>query len=624
MRFVTTFILLIFSFLTTASYSGERSSSMHGNQFSVEQRLGHRFPSVESLSQVGNPGQVTLHKKAEDISEADVRSALTIPRLDKDATLFTAKQIGLRPGTTDAVGMLNASVLRNIPADCPGIKLDQMYYVCLPKNGKFPGYKQRSIVLDHDFVIDGEVDGKAVGGFHASQLLFYTEHSLNLRKVHVVVDDSGKYYPFYVNTIRGIDQLQVTGCVFEGSGDTPGRTFFLGSQDASPLDEKGFAKDDNCIRHVLFDGNTHQGSRMVASAGVRVTQSCRFLGNTIYDVTGVGISLSTDNTRNYAVLMGYLSCPVYIVGNTFAGVGQVMKKRTKWPTYYCAVLVESGQLYMLHNTIRNFVSGKTLYTTRKGERIDGFPETYDLYANVTRLYYSNNHVTNVLRFTKERANVGIFKAKGCCVPRRFRESHMPIVRYYSGNTYQTDRNAVLRMWTNRKYPADGGDYSEEKAYDKSLSPDDYLTLNIQSYTAQLPVDTLAYCNNTLQAVNIGGMLNSSQLWCSAFICDGNVFDSRHITSEEYNTRKDDGKSVSNREWLFAVRGAGEKPSVHITGNRFTSTNTAIRMLLYRYSEGEPPTARQTVVRNNTVGRASRLVLKSLNSSNYKQGDYNLH
>ncbi len=594
---------------------------MHSNQFAEELCLGHSFSSVPFCSQLGNPGQVRINKKAEDIIESDVRKALIIPALDKDNTLLTAAQIGLKPGSTDAIGMLNAAALKNIPADCPGIKLDQMYYVYLPKAGASFRYKEKCIVLDHDFVVDGEVGGKAVGGFRTNQQLFYTEHSLNLRKVHVVVDDSGKLYPFYVNTIHGIDQLQVTGCVFEGLGDTPGRTFFLASQDVIPLDENGFTKDDNCIRHVFFDGNTHQGSRMVASAGVRVTESCRFLGNTIYDVTGVGISLSTDNTRNYAVQMGYLSCPVYIVGNTFAGVERIMKKRTKWLTYYCAVLVESGQLYMLRNTIRNFVSGKTLYTTKKGERIEGFPETYDLYANVTRLYYSNNHVTNVLRFTKERANVGIFKAKGCCVPQRFCESHMPIVRYYSGNIYQTDRNAVLRMWNSRKYPADGSDYSDEMVYDKSLLLDDYLTFNIQSYTAKLPVDTLAYCNNTLQAVNIGGMLNSSQLWCSTFVCDGNIFDSRNITSEEYNTRKDDGKSTSNREWLFAVRGASEKPSVSITGNRFTASDKAIRLLLYKYNEGQSPRARRTVVKNNSVGRSSRLVLKSLNSSKWTYGNY---
>lgn len=570
-------------------------------------------------SKKGNPGKVVISKKVEQITVADVRQALTIPALDKDNTLLTAAQIGLKPGSTDAIGMLNAAALKNIPADCPGIKLDQMYYVYLPKGGASFRYKERCIVLDHDFVVDGEVGGKAVGGFRTNQQLFYTEHSLNLRKVRIVVEDSSEYFTFCVNPVHGIDQLQVTGCVFEGLKEKCGRTFLLDFKDVNPLDAKGCATDGNCIRHVLFDGNTHRGGRMVSSAGMRVVESCRFIGNTLYDVTGVGISLSTDNSRKYAAKMGYMSCPVYIVGNTFTGVERVLKKRTKWSYYYCAALVEAGQLYMLRNNIRNFVSGKTLYTTRKGERLDGYPATYDLYANVCRLYYCNNHVTNVLRFTKERTNYGIFKAKGAGVPAEFSKAHMPIVRYYSNNVFDIDREAALKLWKERTYPGSGGDYSAEMAYDKALSPDGCFTYNIQSYTSTLPVDMLTFRGNVIRAMNIGGMLSSSQWLCTAFICENNVFDSRNITSEEYYSRQGDMRT--NEEWLFAVRGAGDNPSVTITGNRFTATGKAIRLLLYKYNGGQSPRARRTVVKNNSVGHSSHLLLKSLNSSKWTYGNY---
>ena len=570
----------------------------------------------------GNPGKVIISKKVEQVTVADVRQALAVPQIDKGAKLLTAGQIGLQPGTTDAIGMLNAAALRNIPSDCPGILLDQMYYVVLPKGANGSGNKDRYIVLDHDFVIDGNVNGKAVGGFRTNQLLFYTEHSLNLRNVHIVVEDGGRYYPFFINAIRGIDQLQVTDCVFEGLGRQKGRTFYLDCNDSNPLDEKGRVVTENSFRHILFDGNIHQGSRMVASAGMRVTESCRFLGNTIYDVTSVGISLSTDNSRNYATLMGYLSCPIYIVGNTFTGVERIMKKRTQWAAYYCAALVESGQLYMLRNNIRNFISGKTLCTMRNGTSIDGSPATYDLYANVTRLFYANNHVTNVLRFTKSRTDYGIFKAKGCCVPRIFSKSHMPIVRYYLGNMFYIDRDAALRMWNERTYPEDEADCNAEKAYDTSLSPDDYLTLNIQSYTAKLPIDTLVYRRNTLRAVNIGGMLNSVNLWCSHFICEGNTFDSRNISSDDYYSRQSDDEISSNKEWLFAVKGWGSNSSIRITDNRFTAKNKAIRLLLFKYKEGEQPTARQSVIKNNAINPGSHFVLKSLNSSRWTYRDYN--
>ena len=157
------------------------------------------------------------------------------------------------------------------------------------------------------------------------------------------------------------------------------------------------------------------------------------------------------------------------------------------------------------------------------------------------------------------------------------------------------------------------------AYDKALSPDGCLTYNIQSYTSTLPVDMLTFRGNVIRAMNIGGMLSSSQWLCTAFICENNVFDSRNITSEEYYSRQGDMRT--NEEWLFAVRGAGDNPSVTITGNRFTATGKAIRLLLYKYNGGQSPRARRTVVKNNSVGHSSHLLLKSLNSSKWTYGNY---
>ena len=573
-------------------------------------------------SLMGNLGEVVIGKKPELITPVDVRKALTVPALDVGKRLLTAQEAGLREGHTPAIGMLNAAALRAIPHDCPGIKLDKMYYVYIPRGGT-KDLRKQYLALDHDFVLDGEVEGKAVGGLRTNQRLFYTEHSLNLRRVRIVVEESGGSFAFHINTARGIGQLQVTGCVFEGLGKRKGNTFRLESSDDNPLSDNGTPTAGNSIGHILFDGNTHQGKSLVQSGALRVTHSCRFIGNTLYDVTGMGICLSTDNTRRYAGWMAYLSCPVWIVGNTFEGVDGVMRKRSKWTHYYCAVLVESCRLYMLHNTIRDFVSGKTLYTNAKGEEITGYCPTYDLYANVTQLYYCHNHVTNVLRFTHERTNFGIIKAKGCCVPQAFARSHPPVTRYYLDNVYDIDRGKASRIWKSRSYPDDGGDYGLEKAYDQSLIPDEYLTLNFSGYAAKTPIDTLVFSGNTLHVPNIGGMLNSSQLRCAHFRCENNTFDARHITSEEYHSRHREEKMTSNKEWLFAVRGAGDTPSIHITGNRFATPRQAIRLMLYKYNDGQPPRARQTIVESNAVPSSSRLVLKSLNSSKWSFSSYPL-
>lgn len=569
----------------------------------------------------GNPGMIAIKKKAEHVTPDDVRKALSLSWPEESARLLTAEEAGLREGDTRDIGMLNAAALRAIPADCPGIKLDKMYYIYIPPVGRTSNKSNGYIVLDHDFVIDGEVDGKAAGGLITNQRLFYTEHSLNLRKVHVVVEESGLYFTFYINTARGIDQLQVTGCVFEGQGARKGNTFYLGSNDTSPIAGDGRPVSDNCINHILFDSNTHQGKSLVQSGGLRVVESCRFISNTIYDVAGMGICLSTDNKRRHAGLMTYMTCPIYIVGNTFKGVDRVMKKRTSYTSYYCAALVESRCLYMLHNTIRDFVGGKSLYTTVKGEKINGYPATYDLYANVTQLYYCNNHVSNVFRFTKERTNYGILKAKGCGVAKEYTDSHPPVMRYYINNVYDTDRETVMRMWKGLTYPSDGGDYSMEEAYDQSLAPDEYLTYNLVGYSAAIPIDTLAIRNNTIRAVNIAGMLNSSHQICTHFILEGNTFDSRNITSEEYHSRSNEEKMTYNKEWLFSVWGVGKDTSVRIAGNRFTAQKKAIRLMLYKYSNGEAAHARHTTINNNTKPSSSSLVIKSLNRDKWTFSPY---
>ena len=151
----------------------------------------------------GNPGMIAIKKKAEHITVDDVRKALSLKWPDQSSQLLTAEEVGLREGDTRDIGMLNAAALRGIPVDWPGIKLDKMYYVYIPQGRGAAGKSSGYIVLDHDFVIDGEVNGKAAGGLRTNQRLFYTEHSLNLHKVHVVVEESGLYFAFYINKLTG-------------------------------------------------------------------------------------------------------------------------------------------------------------------------------------------------------------------------------------------------------------------------------------------------------------------------------------------------------------------------------------------------------------------------------------
>ena len=76
---------------------------------------------------------IAIKKKAEHITVDDVRKALSLKWPDQSSQLLTAEEVGLREGDTRDIGMLNAAALRGIPADCPGIKLDKMYYVYIPQ-----------------------------------------------------------------------------------------------------------------------------------------------------------------------------------------------------------------------------------------------------------------------------------------------------------------------------------------------------------------------------------------------------------------------------------------------------------------------------------------------------------
>ena len=161
----------------------------------------------------------------------------------------------------------------------------------------------------------------------------------------------------------------------------------------------------------------------------------------------------------------------------------------------------------------------------------------------------------------------------------------------------------------------------EKKYDQTLAPDEYLTYNIGGYSSAIPIDTLAFRNNKIRAVNIAGMLNSSHQICTHFILEGNTFDSRNITSEEYHSRPNEEKMTYNKEWLFSVWGVGKNTSVRITGNRFTAQKKAIRLLLYKYSNGEMAHAKHTTITNNTKPSSSSLVLKSLNRDKWTFSPY---
>ncbi len=563
----------------------------------------------------GNPGVVHVAKTPENITVDDVRGALRLPYLDAkvkandnsdEPSLWTAAAVGLREGTSAEVGLANAASLRAAVRDshCVGLKLDKIYYVKLPLAAGYshPRYyngsdgKEKAIVLPRDFVIDGEVEGKATGGFLTRDILFYTEHSLNLRKVRTVTTNGCQYFSYFINCgPKGVEQFQAVGCVFENTvADKGGRYVSFFCEDINPFASRWIPVDRNFIRHIYVDNCSFHGHSALQSDCLRVTESCRILGSTFDQLRASGVEMSTNNNKAYANLMAYMSCPFYIVGNQFRGVERVFRKRVTWVTYYCGALVENSVLYMLRNKITGIVAGESLFTDKKGQKINARPALYDIYFNGQQLYYANNLVENVVRLTKDRDATGIVKSKGHGIPTKrlfggaapSAKKHRRMVRYYRKNVFRIDRAAIAKLWKEHTYPEDGGDYRAEIDYDRSIDLDDVLTINIQDYTGyNIPVADFTFSENVVDAGtgNISGSLDSNQWLVTHFSCDNNVFKAARFSSDEWWSRE----KYPKREWLFPVRLSDYwgKTSFHVTGNVFQARKKGnIRLLLSKYNK----------------------------------------
>lgn len=535
-------------------------------------------------------GIITFNKAPEDITTADVTGALTLPRLCQTEDLWRASDY-FTAGTSASVKSANSRKFRELASaesECPGIFVDGEFYF----NTGAGTSAAKAILIEKDFTIDGTdgmgagVNGKLVstGGY-----LLCTHHSLDIRNTRLQKDYPYAAYLIYVNTTEGIDMVQVTGCEITNLGYKSRFITFYADKTLWPMDADGVPIDTNRIQHVNIHGNTvtSGGTYFVTSGGMRVTKSWRITNNNIADVGdggGVAISLGyTDKVGTdslYAGRMHYMSCPLWIAGNTISGKSYVFRKSSTDILYYCAALVEMNTVYMLHNEIRDFISGES-FVISNGNTVQGHADTYDLYANATRVYYCNNTVRNLVRLSTERTAVGILKSKGCGVPGAYLDPHftncMKAVRYYRHNTFNCagdDLQRLMQIWDARTYaekPMPTGlshDTAAEAAYDElvqaDLRPSTTLKL-VTATTSKTFTPKYEIRDNTFRYPVIGGISSGTSLSCDLLQVIGNQFISDDITSEEYYAGDN----------IFSVRAL----RVEITGNTFTAKNRTIKLLL---------------------------------------------
>ena len=550
----------------------------------------------------GNAGVISINKVPELITVADVRGALTLPSLiGQGQSLTTAADAGLQEGTTTAIMDANAQILRTLAtADnpCVGLKLDKVYYARITKSNHYNYASGSSIVLEKDFTIDGEVSGEAVGGLVTDGSLFYTQHSLTLNKARFSSTSTRGDAMFYIDTTPGVEQLDVKGCILTSASAGANYFMFGSNANLSPLDGNGYAIETNCINHINIDSCQIEGHLVMKSSGLRVVKSWRFTNNTVTGIRGAGMNIGV-GPDDFSVYMGYMSCPMYVAGNTFQGKQGIMRMR-KASGYYCGLLVESASVYMLHNTIRDFVSGHSEYVNASGTTKNYNAWTYEGYFNVTQVYFCNNIVTNIMRFDTKREDVCCLKSKGCGVPEEFFGGHMDILRYYKANTFCTDEKP-MQWWASRMndYTSDGNDYSPEIAADNALDAQKFVAVVLNWATTYKTIgQRFLFDSNTIEADSIGGGSTGAHLWSEEAIVTNNEFYATNIISDIFHL----WPSV-NDEALFSFRGN----SIEMAGNIFQAENAVIRAIYLKYYTSQGDLGPATVsMSGNTVPNSSVL------------------
>ena len=553
--------------------------------------------------------------------EAQINGVYKVgPQWAGEPHIWTAEEAGLRDSVaykTD--GKYNSNRIAAISKDpnCIGIKLDKMYMVYRSSNpvasvatsddgytDDARKYKGACAVIEKDFIIDGEgideVTGEptAIGGFYIwtkAGNMFYTEHSLVLNKVRTSNSGDGGYYPYFIyadgreegaTERHGVDQVIIDGCKFDHFSYSDGyivdynkgtRRVGVNFTDSRPVDAEGYAVNHNYINHILVKDCYACGNALFSNGGYRgrVVKSFRIVNNTVYNATGMCIewgSLNSDKGDTYHNWLNYMCCPVYIVGNTFQGVNDVVRAYNK-SLYRGGVLIESGVVYFLHNTIQNFISADGI---KNGTRYHY--STYDIYCNCIQLYHANNNIYNLAYISTYQPTSGITKSKTINYPgeNMFTQVHkskdygdiLPAVRYYKANDFINTKSEILAIWNNRTIHS-GDAYADERSWETSMNNifDELIGIKFDSMTQSSKytnwyLKNFTFSGNTVDAGNgrIIGFVNTTVVWrATEFNLEGNTFKARKMTSignsEAFNnpyTPSELYNYQNNDVWLFTT------------------------------------------------------------------------
>lgn len=528
--------------------------------------------------------------------------------------MITGEAAGFQSGTEDPVKTNNETVLINIlkaPAEdnifsnCIGVKLDQVYYV---RGGQSDSASKCTFYIEKDFVIDGgdsDNANEAIGGFRFSGLstniryyprCFYTSHSLNLKNVLFYQEKKNTSRAFFtIDYADFISQIQVVGCEFIGLDESIGGCVFDFTPKSwtSPFEEgsNSYLINSNAIDYVLFKNNdfsnAHVDGSINSNVGIRVNKGFLITENT-FKKAGIYIAKNAPNVIDPATgkvdtvttalhtkigsELGYVSCPLFIVNNNFTGYDTIHRPATS--TSYCTPIMTNYQsVYVLHNTISNYISGRN--------NSGNFAGVYDMYSNSSLVYFCNNHVHNLIRFTIECFDFGSVKAKGSGITYRFRPDkgtglYVSPIRYYVGNTYDVDKSEVLAYWNNRasdypNYP--GRKEGDDRILDNNgnLIEEHVFYFSVGGYIDDY-IKTTVFSGNTIKYPYV----KPGSHWTSEIIeiCNNvYTYEENGVALPARLIQVDSGYMTSFQMFCAAVSGR-----IDIIGNTFNFDNPVIDLL----------------------------------------------
>lgn len=441
----------------------------------------------------GNPGIFKFDKEPEEITVEDVRNAVDlslpdsfvqlgynkiedIPIIndpeDNRTGLWTASKVGLSNENT-AQSVTN---LRNAIEDvhCLGIVLDKMYTIPAP-SGTFSKitdpisfYNNCTINIKKDFIFVGDdsigFNASERPGFYVQWAFLYTEYSLLLKNIDIVrscTNQDGNYRSIYINTVRGIDQLQIIGCklgkqkedtLFDGnilmlySPNTLPFKLFEGENMNDGTYKRSYNNEIinvrevynyNYINNIYIDGNNFFGSSCLYFYNIRNVKSCRIIDNTCRDFTRTPIEITVFNFSSTASKAPMLTTPnppdynfpitIYSGDVTSEITGPVCflvlrssyytaqtKAYMSCPRYivnnrfigneYCLADGRGGDYYAAILTeggtdfiLHNYITN-IVGTVKFSSGSHKVIPCYDMYNNVQQIYSANNYAENIVSF----------------------------------------------------------------------------------------------------------------------------------------------------------------------------------------------------------------------------------